>query len=229
MSGAGIVRDGIIRFLPGVALLMMQCRYVNPLCFSLALLACLWASVIYVKILPENQVRRVGLFVVIFAGLYYVAGGAVVLYAVLAGLNETWNRRGMIAGMIFLIAGVFIVWFWGANISDMFWANAFPDESLLKDYGFLARVKWQLVASLPLLPLAPKMEMVSRIIAQGLYVFIAMAAMAGYLWKWLRQRRKATDKGGKREHTKRCRIGRAKGYWQRRFLLYCWLSGDMGH
>ena len=50
MSGAGIGRAGFISFLPGVALMMMQSRYINPLCFSLALLACLWASVMYVKI-----------------------------------------------------------------------------------------------------------------------------------------------------------------------------------
>ncbi len=198
LSIAGARQNAFIRFLPALALLTIQCRYTNPLYLSLALLTSLGASVIYLKILPENHVRRAALFFLIFVSLYHIAGGAVVLFAVLAILNENYNRRGAITGMIFLVAAVFIVWFQGVYISDMSWTNAFTGVSLSEDYGFLTKIKWQLIACLPHLPLDPKMKMVSRIAAQGLYIFVPMAVAAGCFWQWFKQRPRFSVKHSKK-------------------------------
>ena len=199
LSMVGRKRYAFVGYLPAAAILMMQCRYDHPLNLLLAMTAALWAAVVYAEIAPKNRPVRAGMFVVMYAVLYHLAGGGAVLFAILTMLHEILNRRNYLAGVIIPVFSAGFVWFWGIHISDMYWANAFRGVSAAEDYSFLIKLKWSLVAGLPLMPFDPKMEAITRTTAQALNIFIVFAGLLVCLPQMLQQRRQRTHKKAMRK------------------------------
>ncbi|UCG49563.1 MAG: hypothetical protein JSU94_07240 [Phycisphaerales bacterium] len=90
---AGAARGTLLCYVPAVAILMLYGRYSHLLATLLALLTAVWFSVLY-GILPlRRSAYRVGAFVAMFSILYYIAGGAGLLFALLAAIHELRSRR----------------------------------------------------------------------------------------------------------------------------------------
>ncbi|MFA5238698.1 MAG: DUF6057 family protein [Phycisphaerae bacterium] len=83
----------LIGYIPAAMLLMIYNRYDNQLTAFLALLAALWFSIVYEKIPVRRSTARVLVFLVMFAVLYYIAGGASFVFVSLVSIYELFVRR----------------------------------------------------------------------------------------------------------------------------------------
>ncbi len=152
---AGAARGTLLCYLPALAILILYGRYSHLLTTLLALLAAVWFSVLY-GILPlRKSVYRLGAFVVMFCILYYIAGGAGLLFALLAAIHELRSRR-LLTGVLILVsapAGPFV-------LSRIWFSPTVRDAYLL------------------LLPFDTKsmlgIDSVSRIVSRALYLLIPL-------------------------------------------------------
>ena len=101
----------LICYIPAAMLLMIHNRYDSQLTAFLALLAALWFTVAYEKIAVRSSAARAVIFLVMFALLYYIAGGASFVFALLATIYECFvGRRSTISALFLTIAiGAYIV------------------------------------------------------------------------------------------------------------------------
>lgn len=76
----------VISYIPPLLLLIMYNRYEHPLAGSLALLTALWFSFMYQKIANSSRPAAASLFLAAFTVLYYIGGGASLLFTVLAAI-----------------------------------------------------------------------------------------------------------------------------------------------
>jgi len=92
----------LICYIPPVMLLMIHNLYDNQLTAFIALLAALWFTVAYEKMTVRSSVARVVVFLVEFFLLYYIAGGASFIFALLATIYELFSGRRKILSVLFL-------------------------------------------------------------------------------------------------------------------------------
>ncbi len=123
LAGAG--QSKVLCYLPVLLILMMYIRYDNPLNICLALLAGLCFSVLYQGLSIQSGSRRAAVFFVMCIVLYYVAGGASLVFVVLAGVYDIFVRRQLVLGMFFLLIGstvpaLFGIGIFGQEVTDAY-------------------------------------------------------------------------------------------------------------
>lgn len=114
----------VISYIPAIGLLIVYNRYRHPLAMFLALLTAIWLLLLYEKISLRIGAVRWLVFLVMFAALYYIVGGASLLFAVLVGSYEVFVRRNLFFGGLYLLFGFAGVWLIGVYILKLEITNA---------------------------------------------------------------------------------------------------------
>jgi hypothetical protein len=114
-----IPEDSLWRFVPAILILMICDRYEDPFSYSVALLIAMIIAVLYQKISVRTGWLRSVLFLISSVTLYYLAGGAVLIFVVLAALFELFERRKTVFCVAYLLSGTVVCWFIGAVLFRM--------------------------------------------------------------------------------------------------------------
>ncbi|MGA2092730.1 MAG: DUF6057 family protein [Sedimentisphaerales bacterium] len=106
----------VIHYVPALLMLMICCRYENPLSTGMAVLIAAFFSVMYEKFSPRPALARGALFLIICGVLYYIAGSAVLVFVALAAIYEFFHRPEPVFGALYLILGAAVCWFLNTHI-----------------------------------------------------------------------------------------------------------------
>jgi len=117
---------GWVRFIPPILLLIVYSQYAYHFVTTAALLAALLSVCLYLRItLKRKELPCLAVFLVLSVIMYYLAGGAYLLFAVLCVIYELLFRRCWRMGLQFLLLAAIIpyvmgVIIFGVNIIDAF-------------------------------------------------------------------------------------------------------------
>lgn len=103
-------------YMPAILMLMMCCRYENPLSTGMAVLIAVFFSVMYEKFSPYHIFARAALFTIICGILYYIAGSAVLIFVALAAIYECFHHSKPVSGVLYILLGAAVYWFLGAVV-----------------------------------------------------------------------------------------------------------------
>ena len=94
--------------LPGLFLLFLCCHYKHEFATLAGQLAALLAVCVYLRSARSSRWPRPAIFVCLSVPLYYTAGGAFILFALLCAVAESTTRRGLVltACYLLLAAGI---------------------------------------------------------------------------------------------------------------------------
>jgi len=115
---AGLTGGSLICYLPAAMLVTAYNRYDHQLTSYAALLVVLLFFVVYERAASRRMALGVATFSVMFVVLYYIAGGASLVFALLAAIYELVVRRRRVLGMSFL-AGAGAAYFIGRYFFDL--------------------------------------------------------------------------------------------------------------
>ncbi len=135
-------RPRVLQFAPALVLLVLFTRYRNPMDAGLAMLAATAGVSVYLRVGVRR--RRVGLpaFAVLGLAVYWLAGGAFLLYCMLCAVCETWGRQRWRAGLVCVAYAAALPFVVGATALSLRLTDAYgqilpfhlrsdPDASLL--------------------------------------------------------------------------------------------------
>jgi hypothetical protein len=108
-----------ICYVPAVLVLMICSRYESPLSTAMAVLAVVFFSVLYEKILPHLGAARMILFLIVCGFLYYLAGSIALAFVALAALREFFDRRNPVFGVLYLLLGMAVCWLLGFYVFEL--------------------------------------------------------------------------------------------------------------
>ena len=94
--------------IPVGLLLVLYCNYDFDLSATLAIIINLFFLVLYIHWSPKQQVFRIGLSFVITILLYWITGGAFLMFAVLYGLEDLLLRRKIVSGLLLLLVSALL-------------------------------------------------------------------------------------------------------------------------
>jgi hypothetical protein len=97
-----------LRFIPPILLLTTYTQYTYHFLTTMALLAALLFVCLYLRITPKNKLLCPVVFLVLSVILYYIAGGAYLLFAALCAAYELFLARRWQLGLLYLLS-VFII------------------------------------------------------------------------------------------------------------------------
>jgi tetratricopeptide (TPR) repeat protein len=157
-----------LRFVPPILLLIAHTRYAYHFVTTTALLASLLSVCLYLKIAPNNNLRRFIIFLILSLVTYPITGGAYLLFAVLCAIYELFfsHRRQM--APLYLFSAVLITYLTGVLLFGVSLADAF---------GQLLPVSWQVM----LYPERKHMIFIPCI----MYLLVPLTALAAGLWRIL--------------------------------------------
>ena len=95
--GAGRLRD--LAWVPPILALMIYSRYDNPLPVLLAIGLSLWTAILYGSVEIKTLPVRLGVFLVLFALAYYLAGASALVLACIVCLTEVLLHRRISAAI----------------------------------------------------------------------------------------------------------------------------------
>ena len=104
---------GIIGYTPAIFFLATHTKCDHPLVLFVALLINLWLLIAYEKMRPRSFASRLCLFVVMFAAIYYAAGGAGLLFGILAAGYEIFAHRRLLSGALYVLLTGGLPWIAG--------------------------------------------------------------------------------------------------------------------
>ncbi len=168
MALAG-ARVPLLPFIPALFALVLYNHYLHELAIFVGLLVAMLAVCLYVGTAHHSRALRFTAFLALSAPLYYLAGGAYLLYAALCGVYELRSKQGRLLGLCYLLFGGLIPYAFGTYVFHL---------NLVDTYARL-------------LPLRPITEVGDPIVILGLYLFLLLAALVGALWRrmpWARFR-----------------------------------------
>jgi hypothetical protein len=108
--GAGRLRD--LAWVPPILALVIYGRYDNPLPVLLALGLSLWLAILYDSVGAKTVPGRLGVFLILFALAYYLAGASALVLACIVCLTEAlWRRRlsAAVVQAVLACAGAFVL------------------------------------------------------------------------------------------------------------------------
>lgn len=133
-----------VRFIPPILLLILYTKYTYHFVTAVALLMALLFVCLYLRITRKNKLYetpfcrriakwelfRLAVFLVLSVVLYYIAGGAYLLFAVLCVIYELLFGRRWRVGLLYLLSALFIpyvggVFVFGVSVIDAF-GNLLP-------------------------------------------------------------------------------------------------------
>jgi hypothetical protein len=161
----GSAKNTVLSLLPVILLTVPYNRYDNQLTAYLALSAALWFFVVYVKISADNIRLRAVVFMIFFALLYYVAGGASIVFAAMAVIYEILITRRRVLGISFLAVAT----------GTYFASKYFYDFEVT-------------IFSFRMLTVALEIEPYSKYSVIGLYVFFPLLLITSGIWQRLLSR-----------------------------------------
>jgi hypothetical protein len=138
---AGSNHSRVICYIPALGLLISYNRYYHLVCYHhqldmfMALLAVIWSLVIYAKISVRVDKARAAIFLGMFIILYYIAGGASLLFAVLVSAYEISTRRRLLSGGLYIVIGAALVWLAGVCVLE---------KEIKEAYLYLTPLYWEL-------------------------------------------------------------------------------------
>ncbi len=184
------------RFVPAVLVLITYAGYTYHFAAVTALLAALVFVCLYLRTTPESNRLRLVIFVLLSVILYYIAGGAYLVFAVLCAIYEALISRRRWLGLSYLLlaaAGSYLV---GVFIFGVSTVDAFTE----------------------LLPVSPKVTSYEGRkgmleVIYVLYLFIPVTALLLGLWQITRKKR-AKAKASLKSH-----------WWLRRAPAVRWSIG----
>ena len=158
-----IKADSILRivcFVPAIIILMISSRYETPFSFGVAILLVMLVAVLYKKISVRIGRLRIVLFPIFSVALYYLAGGAVLIFVVWAALFELFEKRKLIFCLTCLFLGTAVVWFTGKILFRLDDSGAY-------------------LSFIPLIQIAQifQQEKLSKFLSIVLIVFVPMAVL----------------------------------------------------
>ncbi len=144
----GAKRLRIISFFVPILLLITYNKYTYHFTTTTALLAGLAFTVCYLKLRPEKTfLHGLLLFLVLSALLYFIAGGAYLVFALICGVYEMFYRSRWLTGITYFLSVVVLgyvlgVLFFGVSLVDVYsdllpfsWKILyFPERKLLIEY-----------------------------------------------------------------------------------------------
>jgi len=138
---AGDNHSRVICYIPALGLLIAYHRYDYLVCYHhqldmfMALLAVIWSLVIYAKISVRVDKAGAAIFLGMFVILYYIAGGASLLFAVLVSAYEVSTRRRLLSGGLYIVIGAAVVWLAGVCVLE---------REIKEAYLYLTPLYWEL-------------------------------------------------------------------------------------
>lgn len=169
VTSIGGSRPRVIHFIPPLLLLVLYNRYVCALEMTIGLLTAMAFVCLYVRMPLRIVPVRAAAFVVLSVLLYYLAGGAFLLFAALCGIFELLTARRRLLGLLCLVSGAVIPYLVGTFVYGL---------RITDTYGRL-------------LPYHLDTDPRSRPLAVCLYLFLPVAAVAVTVWRRRRRDRSA--------------------------------------
>ena len=154
-----------IRFVAPILLLVVYSQYMHYFISTVALLTALVFVNLHIRITRKNKFVIPVLFIESLV-LYYIAGGAYLLFAVLCAIYEFIFKRRCKIGLISMALGIVIPYFIGAGILNISNTDIFTN---------LTPISWRFYVVEKL----PRMVFVMYI----LYLFIPLAVTGFGLWE----------------------------------------------
>jgi len=165
MTGVTSVRVPVMRFIPGIFILVIYSQYLHQLDELMAVLVAMLAVCVYLRIAHYGSGLRAAVFLSLAGAVYYIAGGAYLLYAVLCAILELRSKCGRILGLGYLLSAEIIPLVFGKYVLDLNLADAY----------------------IRLLPFHPSNKewtlMRGEMAVFGLYLFLPLSALGGMLWQ----------------------------------------------
>jgi len=153
-----------IRFILPILLLVPYVQYTYTFGTVMGLLAALAFLCLYLKVVPKSKLRALVVFLILSVVLYYMAGGACLLFAGLCGIYELLFRRRWQVGLVCLLATVVIPYVGGVLVFDI---------SIIDAFSNLTPIYWRIFESVPV-----KM----RVILYMFFLLLPLAVLGLGLW-----------------------------------------------
>jgi len=112
---AGWKSTGPLSYVPSLLLLGFYNGYMNPLTAGLSTLTVLFFIILYERIAGRNIAVSLTLFIFMTILLFYLAGGASVLFVAMIVFYRLFIRRMVLISGIYLAVGLAAVWFAGVE------------------------------------------------------------------------------------------------------------------
>lgn len=125
-----------IRFIPPILMLITYNRYTYHFATTMALLAALFLLSLYLKVTKKSELLSFIAFLALSAILYYIAGGAYLLFAALCAIYELLFTRRWQLGLVYLFAAVVIPYLAGVFIFR---------ESIIDAFTMLSPISWKIL------------------------------------------------------------------------------------
>jgi hypothetical protein len=150
----------VVCYMPALLILMVCCRYENPLSMAMAVLIAAFFSGLYEKFSPRPAFARGALFVIMCCALYYIVGSAVLVFVALAAIYEFFHQPKPAFGVIYFLLGAAVCWLLGTQVfkpemSELsLFSNPFgQSEHNLEREKWTRVFEWALFVGLPVLVL----------------------------------------------------------------------------
>jgi hypothetical protein len=150
----------LLHFIPAILVLVLCNRYAHALAMLVGLLVGLAAACAYVRMAGRGSARRFVVFLVLSGPLYFLAGGAYILYAAVCGIFELRTRRTRMLGLCYLLLAEVIPYAVGTYVFDLRLADACGR----------------------LLPFHPDGPVRAQAAGLCLYLCVPMVALVGTVW-----------------------------------------------
>jgi len=120
-----------IRFIPPILLLILYNQYTYRFVTTMALLTSLVFICLYLTIITRSNLSRLAAFLVLSVVLYYLAGGAYLVFAAFGLIYELFFRRSWLAAFFYFCLALTIPWAVGVLIFNVPVFDAFTELSPL--------------------------------------------------------------------------------------------------
>ena len=124
-------RLALIRFVPPILLLILYNQYTYRFVTTMALLVSLAFICLHLSITRKRNLSRLVIFLALSIVLYYLAGGAYLVFAVFGVIYELFFRRSWLIALLYLSSALTIPWAGGVLIFNVPVFDAFTELSPL--------------------------------------------------------------------------------------------------
>lgn len=167
LEAIGMRKLRIMSFSVPILLLITYNKYTYHFTTTTALLAGLAFTGCYLKLIPERILNSLFLFLVLSAILYFIAGGAYLVFAFICSVFEIFYRRRWLIGVLYLLSAAVLGYVLGVLLFRV---------SLINAYSDLLPFSWKILYF-------PKRKLLIKYIYY-LYLFLPLIILGGGLWSF---------------------------------------------